>query len=159
MIDINTIIEKKNLKIYDLAKKIADKTIDPQDLAHEIIMKCYDNENKIKEAHKKGYLDRLLYLMTINHMRDLQRKKKIRLEEITENIIEEEAEPHFLPTIKTKGINSILRKLKGLDRIYIETWVECKFNTSEAARQIGICNKTFRKNKNEILEKCKKLSL
>ena len=159
MTDINYIIGKKLDKIYGLANKIADKNTDPNDLAHDIVLKCYENEDKIVAAYENAYIDRLLYLITHNFMRDIQRKKKMKLEELSENIIEEAGEGHFLPNLKIKGVKSILKKVKGMDRIYLETWIECKFNTSEAARQIGICNKTFRKNKNEALEKCKKLKL
>jgi len=158
MTDINKLVNDLYPKVeYQIGRWTKDHTI-LSDLVHDVLLKCLENEEKVLELNSSGKLNSWLFFVSrsvfIDHTR---RDRYVSLE--GDYLPIEESDKHYLPNLKTKGVDDIIIMLDSLDRIYLKTWVDCNFNTSEACRQTGISREKFKNERERILELCKSLKL
>lgn len=149
--------------IKEVVQVIATGKDDRNDLEQELIIKCYDNEGKVRRLFVETGLKKWLFLsarnLNIQNLRHEQTKRKV--------------QPHDLDYERTTDIRDTVKptaemmvQLNEVERMWIELWIACNFNYLEMQRrsgQKGIKNRISRqhakKKITEILIKWKQLDI
>ena len=162
MTDINQILLEVYPKIRMLVGRWTKDTALIEDLVQDVAVKCLENEAKVVKRYQDGNINGWLNLVVRNRFLDEMRKRSKLLTVSIDKLGElesTESDTHYLPNLTTKGIDDIVNKLESLDRIYIETWIECGFNTSKACRESGISREKFKNERVRILALCRELNI
>jgi DNA-directed RNA polymerase specialized sigma24 family protein len=128
---------------------------DEQDeVRQELILKIYENSDKVKELYEQGRLKGWIFIVGRNLFLDV--KKRPRKVGLPQNLIDEQEE-HYKPNIKT--LDDMLQELPEIERLWIETYIDCGFNCSEIERRTTISRRWARERLNVIFEKWKQLDI
>lgn len=149
------------LQILPIIEQVAKHTTKNRDQQHEIrqelILKCYDNAHKISQGISEGRNPaNLIYVYARNLKLDQIKKAKAISMKLPDRI-EPEREPKQYDTVKTHA--ELMSKIKGTDRMWIELYIDCKFNKQEMNRRTGVCRETIDERLNYIFDKWKQLDI
>lgn len=149
------------LQILPIIEQVAKHTTKNRDHQHEIrqelVLKCYDNSDKIARGIKEGRNPaNLIYVYARNLKLDQLKKSKPVLMSAPERP-EEEHEPKPYDRIKTHS--ELMNQIKGTDRMWIELYIDCNFNRLEMNRRTGVCRETIDERLKYIFDKWKQLDI
>ena len=155
-------MNKLIIDILPHIEQVANHTTKDYDQRHEIhqalVLKCYENKQKVKALHEKGKLINWFYLVARNIDRDLLRKKAIRAGYSLEYDIPAPKE-YKTPLDNVKTLQGMLIELSETERIWITLYLDCDLNISELHRRTNISRRHATERINQILNKWKHLDI
>jgi len=123
---INEILEELQKMSFRIAKD-KDRA---SDLSQDIILKLYDNEEKVKQVHEKGELLFWLYRITYNHYKDNFRNKAFYVQltvDLPDNVHEEKPDTY-------EQLKLIYANLDEIERLWMDAYLECDLKYLEIER-------------------------
>lgn len=143
------LISKYYLDIKRITRSIDKSGTD--DLAHEVILKMYENQQSIEEIEKKGGLISWVFKVAKNHYIDSLRVRK-------EFICVDGLQlAQVKPIDYKKELNDILKEndLTHIETLWIEAYIESNANKSNFKRKYNISPSCTKKRIEEITNKLK----
>lgn len=157
---------------------------DQNEIKQELILKIYDNEKKVRQLKNQGKLNGWLFIVARNLFTDFKRNQKrtvtgsdIRLysdedfkigeysnknrniEDMFSKILYNlpKDEEHYKPNLKTW--HDMYYQLSEIERLWIETYINCNFNYSEIQRRTNIDRRHAKARIQTVLKKWKHLDI
>ena len=145
----------------DIDKVIQGVTLikeEQDEVRQELILKIYDNEATVKQLYKSQKIKGWLFMVAKRIFID--GKRKVRDSTISKASIYIDELNHrkeYLPNIKT--IEKMFEQLTEIEKMWIETYVECGYNYAEVHRRTAIGRQHVKERIQEIFEKWKQLDI
>lgn len=184
---MNNLLIKILPDIDTIVKGISKGFDDQNDLRQDLVLKIYSNKKKVKQLYKEKKLKGWLYVVARNLNTDRQKNSReilcsqIMLYDKGGYVTSDEHsqqtgfidlllhnntpedDGHYLPYIKP--LPEMLKQLPEIERLWVETYINCNFNYSEIQRrtkipgQKGIARRHAKERIQTIFEKWKQLDI
>jgi len=169
--------------IKEVAKVVTNNIDEQNELIQEVVLKCYDNETKVKALPKdkvKGWV----FIVARNLYTDKKRRKssclqpKLASKNVNNFIHIETGDDNFSnvtdfqdalfyfeaeetpdPTEKIKTFEGMMNELTFVERIWIRDYIDSGMNVLEMHRKNNISRKKIDDRIKEILERWKHLDI
>lgn len=152
-------MNKLILEILPYIEQVANHTSQDRDRRHEIhqllILKCYKKKDKVTQLHKDRELLNWLYVVARNINRNLYNQDVYVPLEI--DLRQEEATPSPIDNVKT--LDKMLEQLDDVERLWMNTYIECNLNKLEMHRRTGIGRPKIDERLKAIFKRWKQLDI
>lgn len=121
MTEILPAIEKVS-QMFPLAKE------DREDLRQDLVLKCYENEGKVLEAHQRNEITFWLYRVAKNHLHNNRKANNVRRSKELTDIPDTPEQYRYL---FAKEMKDMIALLNQKERLWINLWLECGMSTKK----------------------------
>ncbi len=134
---MNEILLKILPDIDDIVKGFSNLEDERHEVKQDLILRMYDNKKQVKKLYKEGKLKGWLFIVARNIYTDSKNKPKlIRFNVNLQDHQTDGLTEHYKPNLKS--LPEMLKQLSEIERLWIETYINCNFNYSEIQRRTKI---------------------
>ena len=121
-------------KIKEVVKVLTKDAECRNDLQQDLVLKCYENEGKIRRLHAETGLKNWLFLVGRNLIVD--KKRKVQFTELKFNIVSEEVESKQSDFVKT--YEQMRKELSQKSRMWIDAYLKHDMNCAKMGRKMDL---------------------
>ena len=152
-------MNKLIIEILPYIERVANHTTQDytqrKEIHQELVLKCYDNKEKVAALSTEGTILNWLYIVARNIKADLYRNNSVLPLEM--DVAQEPESLSDIDNIKT--LDEMLSELTPVERIWIAEYIDCGFNIAELHRRTTISRRHATRRIKYILERWKQLDI